>query len=128
MSLEAIMGTLEKTTAEEKSKKPLLLILLKRAAILFFLVNSLSLFFWIVGSYSSFLDETQTALLGTLRISSLLLLFDAAVGAAATVGYSIAARRGPRLLALVGYAGGMAMGAAGLLLSDALLLLGKGLS
>jgi hypothetical protein len=128
MSMEATMGIRENLTAAERQRKPLPLILIKRAAILFLLVNALSLFFWIVGSYSSFLDETQTVLLGALRISSLLLLFDAIIGAAARLAYSIADRGGPGFPALLGYVSCMLVGASGLLLSDALLLLGKGLS
>jgi hypothetical protein len=128
MSMEATMGTRENETAAEKRRKPLPLILIKRAAILFLLVNAISLFFWIVGSYSSFLDETLTALLGSLRISSLLLLFDALVGGLATLVYALVERRAPRLSALLGYAGSILIGASGLLFSDALLLLGKGLA
>jgi hypothetical protein len=128
MSKEAMMGTPEKQTAAVKPRKPLPLILVKRAAILFLLINAISLFLWIVGSYTSFLDETQTALLGALRFASLLLIFDAVVGEAATLAYAVAARRSLRLAALLGYAACALTGAAGLLLSNALLILEKGLS
>lgn len=122
------MGTPEDQTAAVKPRKPLPLILIKRAAILFLLVNAISLFLWIVGSYTSFLDQTQMAVLAALKISSLLLIFDAIVGVAATLAYAVAARRALRLAAILGYAACALTGSAGLLLSNALLMLAKGLS
>jgi hypothetical protein len=128
MTEEAMMGTPGKPTAAAKPRKPLPLILIKRAAILFLLVNAISLFLWIVGSYTSFLDDTQTAMLEALRISSLLLISDALIGEAATLAYAISSRRSLRAAALAGYAACALIGAAGLLVSNALLILEKGLA
>lgn len=121
------MGTRDDEGAAKPGRKPLPAILLKRAAIFFLLIDGISLFFWIVGSYTSFLDSTQAMLLEATRIASLFLLFDAIVGEAATFGYAIAERRSPRIAALLGYVACLLVGALGLLLADALLLLGRGL-
>jgi uncharacterized oligopeptide transporter (OPT) family protein len=60
--------------------KPLALVLIKRAAILLLVVCLVSLFYWVVGSTSSFLDSTQSMLLGIMRISSMGILIAAALG------------------------------------------------
>ncbi len=116
---------------ERKAKaehKPLSLILVKRAGLLFLFGFLFSFFFWVVGSFSFFLDETQRILLGILRISSLLLIVDAIIGVAARIVYAITERRRPGIPAFLGYALCFLIGTAGLLLSNALLILGKGLS
>ena len=50
-----------------QANKPLILILVKRAAILMLVLCAISLFYWMVGSVSSFLDETQSMLLDIVR-------------------------------------------------------------
>ena len=60
--------------------KPLLIILVKRATIFLVVICMLSLYYWIVGSASFFLDETQTMLLSILRLASLGLIVASALG------------------------------------------------
>ncbi len=122
------MQATENGRSAKHERKPLALILIKRAAFLFFLGFLFSFFFWIVGSFSYFLDGTQRLFLGILRVSSLLLIVDAAVGIVARIVYAIVERRWPGISAFLGYAFCLLMGFAGLILSNALLILGKGLS
>jgi len=127
MFLEARMGIRDKDSSAASAHKPLPLILLKRAAILFFMGLVLSLFFWIVGNYSYFLDETQAMLLGVLRVSSLLLISDSCLGELASLAHALKSRRPPSAGALLGYASAILLGAFGLLFSNGLILLSRGL-
>ena len=76
-----------------REDKPLALILVKRAAIFLFVICLVSLFYWIVGSESSFLDSTQSMLLAIMRISSLGIVVASGLG----ILLSLALARGPSL-------------------------------
>ncbi len=121
------MGTRDTDKLAERAHKPLPIILIKRASILFLMGLVLSLFFWIVGNYSYFLDSTQAMLLGALRISSLLLILDSILGEIACIAHAIGSRRPPAAGALIGYACAILLGSSGLLLSSGLILLSRGL-
>ena len=113
-------------TGEEIESKPIGLIVVKRISILFFLLFFLSLFYWAVGSFRSFLEETQIMLLDLLWYSSIALTAAAAVGVLASIAYLFLKRRASSLLGLLGYAVLIACGTVGLLLSDGLAILSRG--
>ncbi|MGA2544939.1 MAG: hypothetical protein ABSF43_00170 [Rectinemataceae bacterium] len=107
--------------------KPLVLILVKRTAILLLILCSVSLFYWIVGSESSFLDETQTMLLGIMRISSLGIVVASGIGALLSLGLAMARRFRLKIMGIVGYAFAAAFGAAALVLAQTVSILSHGL-
>lgn len=122
------MQATENRQSAKYERKPLSLILIKRAAFLFFLGFLFSFFFWIVGSFSYFLDGTQRLFLSILRVSSLLLIVDAILGVAARIVYALVLKRWPGIPAFLGYVVCLIIGTAGLILSNTLLILGNGLS
>jgi hypothetical protein len=111
---------------ERSSDKPLILIIVKRAAIFLSVVCAVSIFYWIVGSESSFLDETQSMLLDIMRISSLGLIVSSGMGILLSLAAAIARRY--RLKAgIIGYAVAAALGGAALALAESISILAKGL-
>ncbi len=107
--------------------KPLILIIIKRVSIFLFFVFFLSAFFWAVGSFRSFLEETQLMLLDLLERSSLGLSVVAGLGLLLSLGYLAARRRAATLAGILGYALLVAFGLAGLLLSEGLMSLSRGI-
>lgn len=107
--------------------KPLILILFKRAAIFLVAVCAVSIFYWAVGSVSSFLDETESMLLNIVRISSLGLIASAAIGIVFAFAYALSGRFSLRIRGLAGYVLSAAFGAFALVLSQTLTILSRGL-
>ena len=109
--------------------KPLLLILIKRTAIFLLVICALSLFYWIVGSLSSFLDETQSMLLDIMRICSLGIIVASGLGALSSIVSAIVRRRRLRAMAMaiVGYALAASIGSAFLVLAQSVSILSRGL-
>ena len=103
--------------------KPLAMILVKRASILLLVLCAVSGFFWTVGSFTLFLDETQVLLLTILRYCGMALALCAGVGAALCAGASVARPSARKVLGILGYLVLCAVGAAALFLADAVLLL-----
>ena len=109
------------------AEKPFILIIVKRTAIFLLVICSVSLFYWIVGSASSFLDETQSMLLGIMRISSLGIVVASGIGVLLSVALGIARRFGLKAMGIVGYAFAAAFGTAALVLSQTITILSHGL-
>jgi hypothetical protein len=107
--------------------KPLLLILLKRAAILLLVVCAVSIFYWAIGSVSSFLDETESMLLDIVRVSSLGVIALAAIGLIFVFIYAFSGRFSLRIKGLAGYVLAVAFGALALILSQTITILSRGL-
>jgi hypothetical protein len=107
--------------------KPLILILLKRAAIFLVAVCAVSIFYWAVGSVSSFLDETESMLLDIARISSLGLIACAAIGLVFAVVYVLSGRYGLHIRGIVGYVLAVAFGSLALVFSQTITILSRGL-
>jgi hypothetical protein len=107
--------------------KPLLMLIVKRIAIFFLIIFLLSAFFWTVGSFRSFLEETQLMLLGWIRHSSLGLVLASAIGFVVSIVYALAKPRFAAIVGIAGYAIIAALGAAGLVLSDGLAALSRGI-
>jgi hypothetical protein len=107
--------------------KPFIMILVKRAAILMLVICAVSIFYWIVGSSESFLDETQSMLLGFIRISSLALIAASAIGFLVAVGCAIARRYRLGAGGLAGYTLAAAFGAVALTLAQGVSILSRGL-
>jgi hypothetical protein len=106
--------------------KPLLLILVKRAAIFLFVICAVSIFYWAVGSGSSFLDETQSMLLGVMRLSSLGIVASSIIGVALSIGFAAARRYRLRSLGLSGYLLAAAFGTTALYLAQSVIVLSHG--
>jgi hypothetical protein len=107
--------------------KPLLLILLKRAAILLWVVCAVSIFYWAIGSVRSFLDETELMLLDIARISSLGVIATAVIGLVFMFIYALSGRFNLRIKGLAGYVLVAAFGALALVLSQTMTILSRGL-
>jgi hypothetical protein len=107
--------------------KPLILILVKRAAIFLLAICAVSLFYWIVGSTTSFLDETQSMLLGIMRVASLGLIVVSGFGVLLSLGLTIARRHGLRVMGLLGYAVAASIGMATLAVAQTLSILSLGI-
>ena len=105
--------------------KPLALILVKRAAILFLVVCLVSLFYWVVGSESSFLDSTQSMLLGIMKISSMGILVAAALGI--ILDLALARLYRPAAAGIFGYLFLVVLAAAILALAQTVSFLSRGL-
>jgi hypothetical protein len=114
--------------AERASKrpKPLAVILVKRSSILLLVLSAVSGFFWTVGSFTGFLDDTQVLLLTILRYCGMALALTAGVGAALSAGISVAKPTPAKALGILGYLVLCAVGAAALFLANAVLLLYRG--
>jgi len=107
--------------------KPLLVLIVKRVTIFFLVIFLTSFFFWAVGSYRSFLEETQLMLLGALKRSSLGLALASGAGFAVSIVYLFARPRAAAMVGLFGYAAVAALGIAGLALSAGLAALSRGI-
>ncbi len=110
-----------------QADKPILVILVKRATIFLFAICSLSLFYWIVGSETSFLDSTQSMLLSIIRLSSLGLVVASLFGMLIAAAMAVLKRFALRVLSLVGYAVAIVFGAAALVVALSVSILSKGL-
>lgn len=108
-------------------EKPLILILVKRAAIFMYTICAVSLIYWVIGSYGSFLDETQSMLLAAVRLSSLGIVAFSAIGLVLSLGYAAARRYRLRAMGLVGYLLVLASGTAALYLAQSVIALSRGL-
>jgi len=111
----------------EPAHKPLALIIVKRVAIFLFVLFAISVFFWVVGSFGSFLDDTQLLIVGLIEKASLGLATVAGLGLVSSLVYLAARRRAATLAGILGYALLAACGAAGLVLAQALSALGRGI-
>jgi len=100
---------------------------LKRTAILLFILCAVSLFYWIVGSVSSFLDSTQAMLLDILRLSSLGVTIASGMGLLLSLVLAIAGRARLRMLGLLGYILAAGLGGATLALAQGISILSLGL-
>jgi hypothetical protein len=107
--------------------KPVLMILAKRAIILLISICAISLFFWVVGSESSFLDETQAMLLTIMRYSSLGVVVAAVLGILVTAVMAMIRRYAFRPLGIVGYVLALSLGAVALVLAQSVTFLSQGL-
>ena len=108
-------------------EKPLILILVKRAAILMFALCAISLFYWVVGSTSSFLDETQSMLIDIMKISSLGIIVAAGFGMLVAIALAVSRHYALKSLGLAGYALAAAIGAAALAIAQSVSTLSQGL-
>jgi hypothetical protein len=107
--------------------KPIIMILVKRAAIFSFVICAVSIFYWIVGSLSAFLDETQSMLLTVMRVSSLGIVATSCVGLFLGLGFAAARRYGLRIMGLLGYAFAAILGVSALYLAQSVIILSNGL-
>ncbi len=107
--------------------KPFLVILVKRATIFLAVVCAISLYFWVVGSESAFLDETQAMLLSIVRVSSLGIIVSSGFGILISLAMAAARRFRPRASGILAYVIVGAMGVAALALSQYVSLLSHGL-
>jgi hypothetical protein len=114
-------------TGDAREEKPLILILVKRAAIFCFVVCSISFFYWVVGSLSSYLDQTQSMLVAIMRISSLGIVVASGIGALLSIAYSIAGRGSVRLAGALGYLAAAAAGGLALAIAQSVSILSLGL-
>lgn len=112
---------------EPPADKPLLMILVKRTTIFLFAICALSLFYWIVGSETSFLDTTQSMLLSILRLSSLGLIVASFFGILIAVAMALFRMFSLRVVGLLGYAVAIAIGAGTLVVAQSVSILSKGL-
>jgi hypothetical protein len=107
--------------------KPLALIIVKRTAIFLLVICVVSLFYWIVGSVSSFLDTTQAMLLDLMRLSSLGLLIAAGIGIILSLALAVLRRHSFRILGILGYLACAGLGAAALAIAQSVSILARGL-
>lgn len=107
--------------------KHLSLILVKRIALLFLATCLFSLFYLVVGSLSSFLDETQLLLLTALRWSAFGLLATATAGVLLTLALALWGMHEARAAGFLGYVLASFFSAGCLALVDALTILSRGL-
>jgi hypothetical protein len=103
------------------------MILVKRATIFVIVICAVSIFYWVVGSESAFLDVTQAMLLGIMRISSLCIVAIAGIGVILTAGFAFVRKRGHWAIGLLGYVIAASFGGAALVLSLTVLTLAHGL-
>jgi hypothetical protein len=108
-------------------QKPFLVLIVKRLTIFFLILVALALFYWCVGSFQRFLDETQYMLLGILRWSAIGLTSAAAGGFVASTVFALFRRFSFTFLGILGYFLASLIGIAGLLVSDLLRTLSRGL-
>ncbi|HUX36319.1 MAG TPA: hypothetical protein VMV44_00335 [Rectinemataceae bacterium] len=111
-------------------KRPFRL-LVKRLAYLFLIMYFVILAFWVTGNLRSYLDSTQSLLLGTLAWDSVLLTFFALVGIGSIVVLPLEGERRQRIGQAVWGIGGyillLAIGIFGAFFGDAILTLAAGL-
>jgi hypothetical protein len=108
------------------SVKPFALILVKRLAVFLLLLFLIVVFYWAVGSFSSFLDETQLMLLVLLRWLSLGLAVISLLGMVLSLLFALFRRHSVSAAGLLGYAFLSALGVAGLVLAASLVALSRG--
>lgn len=108
-------------------EKPFLLILVKRATIFSFAICAISIFFWVVGSESEFLDRTQWMLLSIVRVSSLAVVLSSGFGILAAAAMGIGRRFRISVPGLFGYALAGAIGVGAMALAQSVLTLSRGL-
>jgi hypothetical protein len=111
----------------DSQEKPLIMILVKRAAIFMFVICSVSTFYWVVGSESSFLDDTESLLVSIMRISALGILSASGIGILLAAGFALAGRYGFRVLGALGYAVAAALGGLALIVAQTVSILSRGL-
>ena len=107
--------------------KPLILIFIKRATIFLYVISLVSLFYWIVGSESSFLDDTQSMLLGIMRISSLGIIVVSGIGFLFSFALAFARHCRLRIIGILGYIFAAGSGAVALILAQTISILSQGL-
>ena len=107
--------------------KPLILILIKRAAIFLFVLCAISVFYWIVGSESSFLDSTQAMLLGIMRLSSMGVIVACGMGLLLSIALALVRRHRLKVLGLAGYVAAAAIAAAALVIAQSVTILSRGI-
>jgi hypothetical protein len=107
--------------------KHLSLIITKRIAIFFLVTCLISIFYLIVGSLSSFLDETQLVLLAAIRLSAYGLLSASACGILLGIALAFLGMHEARLFAFVGYVLATVLSSVFLALADTLTILSHGL-
>jgi hypothetical protein len=112
---------------ETVAHKSILLIVVKRLAILLFAVALTALFFWGIGNFRRFLDETELMLLNVLRYTSFLLLPVSALGVGVTVAIASGRDFVHRLVGFLGYLFLLLFSCAGAFLSEFLSLLASGI-
>lgn len=110
-----------------RREKALVFSLLKRVAQVFLVASLASLYFWVVGGFRGFLDETQESILVVLRYSSVCLMVASAVGVVGVVVRAFLERRAPRILAFLGYFLMIAYGLLAVVVAESLAVLGGGL-
>jgi len=98
--------------------KPLPVILVKRAVVFLFVICAVSFFYWVVGSESSFLYETQSMLLSIMRLSSLGIVVASGFGVFLALAMAIVRRYRFKVLSLVGYVLASVLGLAALALAN----------
>jgi hypothetical protein len=108
-------------------EKPLSMILVKRVAIFMFVVCAVSAIYWIIGSASSFLDETQVMLLMAMRFASLGIVVFSGLGMALSICYAATRRYRLRALGIAGYFLVAALGAVALYIAQSVIALSQGL-
>jgi len=107
--------------------KPLIMILVKRAAIFTFAICSISLIYWIFGSAGAFLDETQAMLLKIMRLSSLGIVAFSGMGLLLSLCYAASRRYRLRVFGILGYLLVSALGTGALYLAQSVIILSRGL-
>jgi hypothetical protein len=110
-----------------RDDKPLALIVVKRAAIFLFIICLVSLFYWIVGSESSFLDSTQSMLLTVMRLSSMGVLIASCSGILLSLGLALTRLYAFRPLGIFGYLLAALFAAAALAVAQSISFLARGL-
>jgi hypothetical protein len=108
-------------------KKPLPMILIKRATIFLFVVCVVSTFYWIVGSLSSYLDATQAMLVRMMTLSSSAVIIASGLGLLVELAYAVAGRYRASVLGIIGYIGASALSLASLIVAQSVSLLSTGL-
>jgi hypothetical protein len=103
------------------------MILVKRAVIFAFAICSISALYWIIGSESSFLDETQVMLLSVMRLSSLGIVSLSGIGIALSIFYAAARRYRIRVLGLGAYLLVASVGTVALYIAQSVIALSAGL-
>ena len=108
-------------------EKPLAMILVKRASIFMCVICAVSVIYWVIGSASAFLDQTQLMLLRTMKISALGIVAFSGIGAALSICYAALGRYRLRAAGLAAYLAVIASGTAVLYLAQSVLALSWGL-
>jgi hypothetical protein len=108
-------------------KKPLPMILIKRATIFLFVVCVISTFYWIVGSLSSYLDVTQAMLIRMMILSASAAIVASGLGLLVEIAYAIAGRYRASVVGVVCYVGAALLSLVALLVAQSVSVLSSGL-